>query len=144
LAAFGEELAFRGYLMNRLGGALGGRPSWVSSLVTVSLYFGIGHGAQGLTGIIQESLSGVWLGVMFLLSGRNLTIPIVARTKPQKSARVSAISALNSPTRSRPFQRDPTEVLTEWGAVDSSTVVIDCGRDEQRERWIHQPSNTSS
>jgi len=79
LAAFGEELAFRGYLMSRLSGALGGTPfAWVSSLVIISLYFGIGHGNQGLTGIIQESLSGFWLGVMFLLSGRNLTIPILA------------------------------------------------------------------
>jgi membrane protease YdiL (CAAX protease family) len=79
LAAFGEELAFRGYLMNRLGGALGETPvAWVSSLIIVSLYFGLGHGTQGLSGIIQESLSGFWLGVMFLLSGRNLTIPIVA------------------------------------------------------------------
>lgn len=33
---------------------------------------------KGLTGVIQESLSGFWLGVMFLLSGRDLTLPIVA------------------------------------------------------------------
>lgn len=79
LAAFGEELAFRGYLMNRLAGVLGGRPAaWVSSLVITSVYFGVGHGNQGLTGTIQESLSGFWLGGMFVLSGGNLTIPIVA------------------------------------------------------------------
>lgn len=79
LAAFGEELAFRGYLMTRLGGVLGGGPiAWISSLVITSVYFGVGHGVQGVTGVMQESLSGFWLGVLFLSSGRNLTVPIVA------------------------------------------------------------------
>ncbi len=79
LAAFGEELAFRGYLMNRFAGAFGGtRAAWVASLVVVSVYFGIGHATQGVAGIAQESLSGCWLGVVFLASGRNLTAPIVA------------------------------------------------------------------
>lgn len=79
LAAFGEELAFRGYLMTRFADSFGRtRVAWIASLVVVSIYFGIGHGTQGATGIIQESLSGFWLGVFFLVSGRNLTVPIVA------------------------------------------------------------------
>lgn len=79
LAAFGEELAFRGYLMNRFADGFGGtRVAWIASLVVVSIYFGIGHGYQGVGGIVQESLSGCWLGVFFLVSGRNLTVPILA------------------------------------------------------------------
>jgi membrane protease YdiL (CAAX protease family) len=79
LAAFGEELAFRGYLMNRVADGFGRtRVAWIISLVGVSVYFGIGHGTQGLAGIVQESLSGFWLGVIFLASGRNLTVPVVA------------------------------------------------------------------
>jgi membrane protease YdiL (CAAX protease family) len=79
LAAFGEELAFRGYLLNRVGALLGAtNPAWVISLVVVSAFFGIGHATQGFAGILQESLSGCWLGVLFLAAGRNLTIPIVA------------------------------------------------------------------
>ncbi len=79
LAAVGEELAFRGYLMNRFADAFHGtRTAWIASLVLVSVYFGIGHSTQGLTGIVQESLSGFWLGVFFMMSGRNLTVPIVA------------------------------------------------------------------
>ena len=79
LAAFGEELAFRGYLMNRVADAFGRtRVAWIISLAVVSVYFGIGHGTQGVAGIVQESLSGCWLGVFFLASGRNLTVPIVA------------------------------------------------------------------
>ena len=79
LAAFGEELAFRGYLMNRVADGFGRtRVAWIISLVVVSLYFGIGHETQGVAGIAQESLSGCWLGVFFLASGRNLTVPIVS------------------------------------------------------------------
>ncbi|MFN2397022.1 MAG: lysostaphin resistance A-like protein [Gemmatimonadaceae bacterium] len=79
LAAFGEELAFRGYLMNRFAdGFHRSRGAWIASLIAVSVYFGIGHGTQGITGIVQESLSGFWLGVLFLVTGRNLTVPIVA------------------------------------------------------------------
>lgn len=79
LAAFGEELAFRGYLLNRAGDVTGHSwLGWTAALLAVSLFFGIGHATQGVTGIIQESLSGAWLGVLFLVCGRTLTIPIVA------------------------------------------------------------------
>jgi membrane protease YdiL (CAAX protease family) len=79
LAAFGEELAFRGYLLSRLAGLLGdGRGAWALSLLVVSLYFGWGHGTQEATGIVLESLAGLLLGLLYLASGRNLTVPIVA------------------------------------------------------------------
>ena len=79
LAAFGEEIAFRGYLMNRVADWLRRtRLAWFVSLVVVSVFFGIGHGTQGLTGVVQESLSGFLLGVLFLASGKNLVVPIVA------------------------------------------------------------------
>lgn len=79
LAAFGEELAFRGYLMSRFADAFKGtRGAWIASLILVSVYFGFGHGYQGVAGIAQESLSGFWLGLLFLVNGRNLTVPIVA------------------------------------------------------------------
>jgi membrane protease YdiL (CAAX protease family) len=79
LAAFGEELAFRGYLLNRAGEVTGqSRLGWTVSLLAVSVFFGIGHATQGVTGIIQESLSGAWLGVLYLACGRTLTIPVVA------------------------------------------------------------------
>lgn len=79
LAAFGEEVAFRGYVMNRLAD-LGGRTrgAWLFSLATSSALFGWGHGGQGLTGMVQEAFAGFLLGVLYLWSGRNLTVPIVA------------------------------------------------------------------
>jgi membrane protease YdiL (CAAX protease family) len=65
--------------MNRVADGLGRtRVAWIASLLLVSVYFGAGHANQGVAGIVQESLSGCWLGVFFLASGRNLTVPIVA------------------------------------------------------------------
>lgn len=79
LAAFGEEIAFRGYLMTRIRDMLGGfRGAWVAALLVASVVFGIGHATQGWAGVVQESFAGLVLGVMFLAAGRNLTIPIVA------------------------------------------------------------------
>lgn len=79
LAAFGEEICFRGFLMERLARLFGGnRSSWIISLLLASALFGWGHTEQGISGWIQEGLSGLWLGVLFLASGRNLVLPIVA------------------------------------------------------------------
>jgi membrane protease YdiL (CAAX protease family) len=79
LAAFGEELVWRGYVMNRVAD-LGNRTrlAWFCSLVVVHAAFGLAHSYQGLTGIIQEGFSGLLLGVMYLRSGKNLSVPIVA------------------------------------------------------------------
>jgi membrane protease YdiL (CAAX protease family) len=79
LAAFGEEMAFRGYLMNRWTAACGRtQPAWALSLLVVSALFGWGHGGQGITGMLQEGLAGLWLGLLYLASRRNLAVPIVA------------------------------------------------------------------
>ena len=79
LAAFGEELVYRGYLMNRASGlAEGTWRAWIFSLVVVSALFGAAHVDQGLTGMVQEGLSGLLLGLLYLGSGRTLAVPIVA------------------------------------------------------------------
>jgi hypothetical protein len=79
LAAFGEELAWRGYLMNRVAGLLNGaKGAWIISLIGVNIVFGIAHSNQGMTGIIEESVAGLMLGILYLVTGRNLAVPIVA------------------------------------------------------------------
>jgi len=79
LAAFGEELCFRGFLMNRLARLFGGgRAAWIGSLLLASAFFGWGHTEQGISGWVQEGLSGLLLGILFLVAGRNLTLPIIA------------------------------------------------------------------
>ena len=79
LAAFGEELAFRGYLMNRVAAlGRGTRRAWLLSLVVVSAYFGWGHELQQLTGMLQEAFAGLLLGLLYLGCGRKLAVPIAA------------------------------------------------------------------
>ena len=79
LAAFGEELVYRGYLMNRVAD-LGGRTrtAWIVSVILISVLFGFSHYNQGLTGILEEGSDGLILGLVYLVYQRNLAIPIVA------------------------------------------------------------------
>lgn len=79
LAAFGEEVCFRGFLMKRIALLFGGSQwAWVISLVGASVLFGWGHTEQGVSGWVQEGISGFLLGALFLISRRNLVVPIVA------------------------------------------------------------------
>lgn len=79
LAAFGEEICFRGFLMERLARVFGdGRAAWGASLLIASAIFGFGHTEQGVSGWAQEGLSGFLLGALFLAARRNLAVPIVA------------------------------------------------------------------
>jgi membrane protease YdiL (CAAX protease family) len=80
LAAFGEEMAYRGYLMDRLAGlGRGSGAAWGWSLLATSVLFGCAHGeSQGLAGIVQEGWNGLLLGLLYLVSGRRLAVPIVA------------------------------------------------------------------
>ena len=79
LAAFGEELVYRGYLMNRVAGlGAGTRAAWVASLLVVSVVFGMGHIDQGITGMTENVVNGLLLGLLYLACDRNLTVPIVA------------------------------------------------------------------
>jgi len=79
LAAFGEEMVYRGYLMNRVADLMNrSRTAWVVSLIAVHVGFGLAHGYQGVTGVIDEGLMGFLLGLIYLRTNRNLAVPIVA------------------------------------------------------------------
>jgi len=79
VAAFGEEMIYRGYLMNRVADLLNrNRNAWIVSLIAVHVVFGLAHSYQGLTGVIDEGLMGVLLAAIYLRTGRSLAVPIVA------------------------------------------------------------------
>ena len=79
LAAFGEELVYRGYLMNRVADLGNGSPrAWIVSLLVVHIGFGLAHAYQGPTGVVNEGLAGLLLGVIYLCAGRDLSVPILA------------------------------------------------------------------
>ena len=65
LAAFGEELAYRGYLLTRVREALGGgRTALVVAVLVSSLLFGFAHGEQGLIGVFVVTLDALaWAGL---------------------------------------------------------------------------------
>ena len=72
-AAFGEEIAYRGYLTLRGAEAGGGSNAafWWATLL-VSVLFGLGHFYKGPTGIFDSTVAGLILGAAYLVSGRNL------------------------------------------------------------------------
>jgi uncharacterized protein len=79
LFAFGEELIFRGYLMDRIAGLLGRTTrGWTVALFTSSLVFGLSHFQQGITGVSENFLDGVILGALYWRLGGNLAVPILA------------------------------------------------------------------
>lgn len=79
LAAFGEEMAYRGYLLNRAADlGRGGALARAAGLIFVTVLFGFGHSSQGLAGMIDSGIHGLILGIVYLASGRNLWTSILA------------------------------------------------------------------
>lgn len=80
LAAVGEEMVYRGFLLDRVATLFGrSRLGWGLALCVVSALFGWAHReGQGAAGMVQEGFAGLLLGLLYLASKRNLTIPIVA------------------------------------------------------------------
>ncbi|HEY6250313.1 MAG TPA: type II CAAX endopeptidase family protein [Candidatus Angelobacter sp.] len=79
IAAFGEEMVYRGYLMNRVADLLNRtRTAWIVSLIAVHVAFGLIHSYQGITGVLDEGLMGFLLGVIYLRTGCSLSVPIIA------------------------------------------------------------------
>ncbi len=78
-AAFGEEIGYRGYLLNRVAD-VGGRSKaayWAGVLI-VAVLFGYGHYYKGPSGIVDSGMAGLVLGAAYVLSGRNLWVCILA------------------------------------------------------------------
>lgn len=79
LAAFGEEMFWRAYALPRAAQFAGsGTRAWVIALVMVNVAFGLAHLYQGPSGIIQATVGGVLLGILYIATGRNLVAPILA------------------------------------------------------------------
>ena len=65
--------------MNRVADLAGPRRAgWLTSLIVVSIIFGVTHLYQGTSGIIAITITGLLLGALYLVTGRNLWVPIIA------------------------------------------------------------------
>ncbi|HET7746591.1 MAG TPA: CPBP family intramembrane glutamic endopeptidase [Vicinamibacteria bacterium] len=78
-AAFGEEIAYRGYLVSRAAD-VGGRSTaaWWAAVVVVAVLFGYGHYYKGPAGILDSGVAGLILGAAYLMCGRNLWVSVLA------------------------------------------------------------------
>jgi membrane protease YdiL (CAAX protease family) len=78
-AAFGEEIAYRGYLLTRAADIGGRTPlAWWIGVIVVSVLFGYGHYYKGPAGILDSAVAGLILGAAYLLAGRNLWASVLA------------------------------------------------------------------
>jgi membrane protease YdiL (CAAX protease family) len=77
--ALGEEVAWRGYLLNRLADLFGrNRAGWAVALVFASIAFALSHAELGSIGVGENIAAGALLAGLYLACGRNLIAPIVA------------------------------------------------------------------
>ncbi|HUC28799.1 MAG TPA: CPBP family intramembrane glutamic endopeptidase [Candidatus Acidoferrum sp.] len=78
-AACGEEIGYRGYLLNRAAEAGGSsRAAYWAAVIAVSVLFGYGHFYKGPAGIIDSGMAGLILGATYMVSGRSLLACILA------------------------------------------------------------------
>lgn len=78
--AFGEEMFFRAFIINRLGQLFqASRARWPLAALGSAAMFGFAHYlVEGPVGIITNGLLGLVLAAVYLRSGRNLWITIIA------------------------------------------------------------------
>ena len=78
-AGFYEEFVYRGFLMQSLAMFFGGsRGGWWIALVIQALLFGASHAYQNPLGMLITGILGFLLGLVVLLTGRNLWAAIIA------------------------------------------------------------------
>jgi membrane protease YdiL (CAAX protease family) len=78
VSSFGEEVVYRGFLINRIAELKrNGHHMQVFALLGSSLLFGLAHWDWGLAGVVQTGFFGLGLGIAYLLVGRNLWINVL-------------------------------------------------------------------
>jgi hypothetical protein len=79
VSSFGEEVVYRGFLMNRVAEITGGRPAaWATAVAVSSIAFGLVHFSWGIVGVVQTTLMGLALAVSYLVVKRNLWVLVLA------------------------------------------------------------------
>lgn len=80
-AAIGEELLFRGYLLNTINQLIGKNSiGTILAILLQALFFAILH--SGVQGMISAGIIGIILGVFYILSDRNLLVVMAAHAVP--------------------------------------------------------------
>ena len=80
-AAFGEEVAFRGFILPRLAELLGGKNAgWWLAILLQAIIFALLHRTH--LGMATAALFGILFGTVFWLSGRQLWPVVIAHALP--------------------------------------------------------------
>jgi len=79
VSSFGEEVIYRGFLMNRVA-EIGGssKLAWRIAVVISAVVFGLVHFSWGLFGVIQTTFMGLALAIAYLAVGRKLWVLVLA------------------------------------------------------------------
>lgn len=73
VAAFAEEMMFRGYLLNRIADLFNRNPSgWAIAIIAQAALFGAVHAYEGLVGMLVAGTYAVLAGLLYLRTNRNL------------------------------------------------------------------------
>ena len=75
---FGEEMLFRGFLLNSLAGFWHTTARWALAVIGSSLIFGLAHFSWGIAGVVETTIMGLVLGFIYLRTGHNLWVTIIA------------------------------------------------------------------
>jgi len=78
VSSFGEEVVYRGFLINRLAELTPKKPRWWIAVIVSGLIFGLAHYTWGFVGIVETGFMGIALGAAYLKLGRNLWLTILA------------------------------------------------------------------
>jgi len=77
--AFGEEMLFRAFLTTQLARLFqSSNTNWVLAALGSSLFFGLAHYQEGPVGILSNGALGLLLTIVYLRTGRNLWVTIIA------------------------------------------------------------------
>lgn len=88
-AAIGEEMLFRGFLLNNINALLGKNAIGTSlAILTQAFAFGVLH--SGMQGMVSAGVIGIILGTFYVLSGRNLLVVFVAHAFPDVLSIISS------------------------------------------------------
>jgi len=78
VVVFLEEIIFRGYMMGDFARLFGmTKIALAVNLIFTSAVFGLAHWYQGISGALSTGIIGALLGVLFIISGFNLWLPIL-------------------------------------------------------------------
>lgn len=76
---FGEEMLFRAFLTSQLAGIFGNtKVGWALGVIGSSVAFGLAHYQEGLVGMLTTGAVGLLFALIYLRTGRNLWVTIIA------------------------------------------------------------------